>query len=136
MARRTVTPRSTCPLALALDVLGDRWTLLVIRDLVFTRKRRFGEFLESPEGIASNILADRLRRLEQWGIVTRRTDPASARQVIYRLTDKGKDLIPVVLELMRWGATHDAAAATPKTVARRIRGDREGFAAELRAALD
>lgn len=136
MAPRHDARRSTCPLALALDVLGDRWTLLVIRDLVLARKRHFREFLESGEGIASNILTDRLQRLEQCGIVTRRPDPDNARQVIYRLTDKGKDLIPVVIELMRWGARHDPAAAPPRSVARRIREDRDGFVAELRASLD
>lgn len=116
-------------------MLGDKWTLLVLRDLVFVRKRHFGEFLASPEGIASNILTSRLRTLEAQGIVKRKQDPASARQVIYELTPKGLDLIPVLIELIRWGATYDAKTAAPGPFVRRIAKDRDGLIAELRAAL-
>jgi DNA-binding HxlR family transcriptional regulator len=135
MTPRHDDPRSTCPIAGTLDILGDKWTMLVIRDMVFARKRHFREFLESPEGVASNILTDRLKRLEESGIVARRPDPESARQVIYTLTEKGKDLIPALLELARWGAKHVARSVVPKNLARRIKEDRDGLIEELKASL-
>lgn len=127
--------RSNCPISFALQILGDRWTLLVVRDLIFLGKRRYREFLESPEGIATNVLADRLKRLEAGGIVTRAPDPASRRSHLYLLTDKGLDLVPVLIELARWGAQHEPQTPIPEALAARIRGDREGFIAELRAKL-
>ena len=126
--------RSACPISFALDILGDRWTLLVVRDLVFAGKRNFQDFLASPEKIATNILANRLARLQQAGVVTRRRDASHVRRVDYSLTPKGLDLIPVLLELIRWGATHDPETAAPAAIVRRIEHDRDGFAAELRAA--
>jgi DNA-binding HxlR family transcriptional regulator len=135
MTPRHDDPRSTCPIACTLDILGDKWTMLVIRDMVFARKRHFREFLESPEGIASNILTDRLKRLEESGIVARRRDPDSARQVIYTLTEKGKDLIPALIDLAQWGAKHVARSVTPRNLARRIKEDRDGLIEELKASL-
>ena len=125
--------RSGCPISVALDLLGDRWTLLVIRDLVFLDKRRFSEFAASPEGIATNVLTDRLQSLEEAGIVERRRDPDDGRRVLYRLTQKGLGLIPTLVELARWGAQHDPDTAAPPALLRRIRRDREGLIAELRA---
>ncbi len=107
------TRRSDCPISYSLDIFGDKWTLLVIRDLVFAHKRHFRELLSSTEKIASNVLADRLKRLEGCGIITRRPDPDSGRRVVYELTEKGIDLIPVLLEMARWGARHDAQTAAP-----------------------
>jgi len=135
MANKNDSRRSACPISVALDVLGNKWTLLVIRDLVFARKRHFRDFLASPENIASNVLASRLRTLEAQGIVSRRVDPHSARKVIYELTPKGIDLVPVLLELIRWGAKYDAKTAAPEAFTRRIDRDREGLIAEIRAAL-
>jgi DNA-binding HxlR family transcriptional regulator len=99
--------RSSCPVSCALDILGDKWTLLVIRDILFLQKQYFQDFLESPEKIASNILSDRLKKLEECNIVLRQRDPDNARRIIYTLTDKGLDLSPAILELLRWGAKHD-----------------------------
>ena len=95
-------PRSACPVACALDVVGDRWTLLVIRDLL-RGKRRFGDFLESSERITTNILAERLARLERWGLVS--TVPYSAHppRVEYHLTPRGRELRPVVEAVAAWG---------------------------------
>src|SRR5262245_10487504 len=134
MADQVPERRSDCPVSYSLDIFGDRWTLLVVRDIVFTGKRRFREFLASEEGIASNILADRLKTLECCGIVSRRPDPQHAAKVIYALTEKGKDLIPALLELRRWGAKYAAGTVAPPQFVRRIRQDREGLIAELRAA--
>lgn len=125
--------RSACPIDYALGIFGDRWTLLIVRDLLFSGKRHFREFLDSPEGIATNILADRLKKLEAWGLVTRAADAESARQVIYRLTDKGLDLTPALLEIIRWSARHDADTGAPAAFVRRIEKDRDGLAAEIRA---
>ena len=98
--------RSKCPIAGALDVLGDRWTLLVMRDVLFYDKRRFAEFLMSPEGIASNILADRLDRLESCGLVQRRKYADHPPREEYHPTARGRDLAPVLRELIRWGQLH------------------------------
>jgi len=127
--------RSFCPISYVLDIFGDKWTLLVIRDLAFARKRYFRDFLASSEKIASNILADRLKTLAASGIVSRRPDPANARKIIYELTEKGEDLIPALLELGRWGAKHDAETAAPKHHIRRIEKDREGLIVEIKSSL-
>jgi DNA-binding HxlR family transcriptional regulator len=98
--------RSRCPIAGALDVLGDRWTLLVMRDVLLFDKRRFAEFLASPEGIATNVLADRLERLERCGLLARRTYLERPQRVEYHPTAKSADLMPVLRELIRWGKRH------------------------------
>jgi DNA-binding HxlR family transcriptional regulator len=103
---RTGSLRSPCPIAGALDLVGDRWTLLVIRDLLLYDKRRFVEFLSSPEAIATNILADRLDRLERCGLVERRPTADSPARAAYHPTPRGWDLAPVLRELIRWGQRH------------------------------
>jgi len=110
MTRQNQIKRSSCPVSCALDIVGDKWTLLVIRDIMFLDKRHFGDFLTSPEKIASNILSDRLKKLEESNIVLREPDPGNARRVIYTLTEKGLDLLPAMMELLRWGAKHDLAS--------------------------
>ena len=126
-------PRSHCPIAYALDMFGDSWSLLVMRDLILTGKRRYQELLESEEGIATNILADRLSRLEQRGIISRRRDPASRRQFLYAPTQKGLDLVPLLLEMIQWSAKHDPATAAPKSFMRRLKVDRAGIMAGILA---
>jgi len=106
-------PRSSCPISNALDLLGDRWTLLVIRDLLFVGKRRFGEFLTSPEGIPTNILTDRLRRLEESGVVTKAPYQLRPARYEYQLTTKGRDLFPVLRALMEWARSHVPGVAAP-----------------------
>lgn len=98
--------RSLCPIAGALDVLGDTWTLLLMRDLLFYDKHRFAEFLDSPEGISTNILAERLKRLEQRGLVERRRYQQRPPRDEYYLTARGHDLLPVLRELIQWGKQH------------------------------
>jgi DNA-binding HxlR family transcriptional regulator len=98
--------RSKCPIAGALDVLGDRWTLLVMRDVLFYDKRRFADFLASPEGIATNVLADRLERLERCGLLERRPYLDRPQREEYHPTARGADLVPVLRELIRWGKRH------------------------------
>ena len=112
MPRKTTAKhRSGCPVNISLEVFGDRWSLLIVRDLMVRGFTRFQDFVESGEGIATNILADRLRRLQRCGIVTNERDESDGRRVIYRLTEKGIDLAPVLLELLIWAARHEETAA-------------------------
>ena len=105
--------RSICPIANALDLVGDKWTLLVVRDLMFLGKRRYAELAASPEGIPSNMLADRLKRLEDSGLVAKRTYQRHPPRYEYRLTPKGNDLMPVLKEIIRWANEHIPGTATP-----------------------
>jgi len=115
--RSPSTRRSLCPPSTGLDLVGDRWTLLVIRDLLFLNKRTFGELLESPERIASNILTDRLKRLEAAQVVERVPHPEGARRSAYQLTEKGRAFTPVLQELILWGVTHCGETWTPPPAA-------------------
>ncbi len=105
--------RSNCPISSTLDLLGDKWTLLVVRDLLFLRKRRFGEFLESPEGIPTNILSDRLRRLEEHGVVEKSLYSRHPRRYEYQLTARGADLFPVLRAMAEWGLRHLPGTTAP-----------------------
>jgi DNA-binding HxlR family transcriptional regulator len=95
--------RSHCPISLSLEVFGDRWTLLILRDLVFGGKRHFREFLQSEERIASNILADRLNRLVTVGILSRADDPTHKQKAVYSLTEMGIELLPILIQISSWG---------------------------------
>ena len=108
--------RSTCPISTALELVGDRWTLLVIRDLMFAGKRHFREFLQSEEAISSNVLADRLSALVESGIVTRRDDPTHAQKAIYSLTEKGLELLPVLIAMSAWTQKHHPRTRRPEAV--------------------
>ena len=99
--------RSGCPLNASVEMLGDRWSLLILRDMMLRGFRTYKEFLGSYEGIATNILADRLRRLEEYGIIEARADAGDGRKVIYALTQKGVDLAPVMAEMVLWAAAHE-----------------------------
>lgn len=98
--------RSGCPINLALETVGDKWSLLVIRDMIFGGRRHFREMLNSEEGISSNILADRLRLLTEEGILTRADDPSHKQKVVYSLTEKGIELLPVLAALSNWGVRY------------------------------
>jgi DNA-binding HxlR family transcriptional regulator len=103
MAKKQIQrPQSICPIGYALDVFGDRWMLLIVRDIVYAGKRTHGEFLRSDERIATNILADRLDRLECQGIITKSADPKDKRREIFSLTEQGLGLIPLLLDLQSW----------------------------------
>jgi DNA-binding HxlR family transcriptional regulator len=113
----TRSRRSRCPVACTLDVLGDRWSLLVVRDVV-RGKRRYAEFLESPEGIPTNILADRLKRLAATGVIRSRRYSQHPPRLEYELTAKGEDLRPILRAMVEWGVRH-AGGRTPPPVAPR-----------------
>ena len=126
-------PRSSCPLSYALDFIGDKWTLVVLRDLIILHKRHFQQFLDSDEGIATNILTDRLKQLESVGLVTRVRDPAQARRVVYAPTAKAMDLLPAMLEILRWGDKYFAGSGAPRALVRGIEKNRDAVVAELRS---
>jgi DNA-binding HxlR family transcriptional regulator len=122
--------RSECPLNASVEMLGDRWSLLIIRDIMLRGFRSYKQFLESYEGIATNILADRLRLLQSHGIVTPRRDPLDGRKVIYALTAKGIDLAPVLTEMVLWAAAHEKTGNQP--LVRLMQQDKKKFLAEIR----
>jgi DNA-binding HxlR family transcriptional regulator len=105
---------SICPIACALDEIGDRWTLVVIRDMYFFKKQRFEEFLQSPEKISTNILSERLKRLEQLGIVTKQPYSAHSQRMSYLLTNRGEELVPVLEALLKWGLENIPGTAIPQ----------------------
>lgn len=127
--------RSSCPIANALDLLGDRWTLLIVRDLVFRGFREFGQFLAGGERIATNILAERLDRLRCAGLAVRCDHPVDGKRYRYHLTEKGIDLIPVLVQLSLWGAKYTPDHAAPEKVLREMRADPDRVVASLRASL-
>jgi DNA-binding HxlR family transcriptional regulator len=123
--------RSLCPVSISLEMLGDRWSLLIIRDLMVRGLRTFKDFQESGEGIASNILADRLQKLEAAGIVNAEEEATDGRRLNYRLTKKGIDLAPVLLELLIWGARHEETGA-PCALIENMEKNRKEVIAEAR----
>lgn len=106
--------RSDCPIACTLDLIGDRWTLLIIRDMLFFGKQRFEEFLESPEGISTNILTSRLKSLEQLGLVEKQPYSNHSRRMNYQLTQRGQSLRPVLRTMIAWGLKHIPETRIPK----------------------
>jgi DNA-binding HxlR family transcriptional regulator len=115
--KRLPKHRSGCPVNISLEVFGDRWSLLIVRDLMVRGFTTFQDFVESGEGIATNILADRLKKLQRCGVVTADRDEKDGRRVLYRLTEKGIDLAPVMLELLIWGAQHEDTGAPAAVIA-------------------
>ena len=107
--------RSHCPIACTLDLIGDRWTLLIIRDMLFFRKQRFEEFLESPEGISTNILTSRLKSLEQLGLVEKQPYSNHSRRMNYQLTEQGQSLRPVLKAMIKWGLENIPETRIAKT---------------------
>lgn len=135
MAQTSAKYRSHCPINFVLETFGDKWTLLIIRDLMFKGKSNFREFLKSDEKIATNILSDRLKRLEEHGIVEKSEDEANRSKLNYRLTAKGKDLMPIMLEITAWSAKHDRLTNTPKPFRKTLAEDREGMISAFLAEL-
>jgi len=128
-----VKRRSECPLNASVEMLGDRWSLLIIRDMMLRGFRTYKEFLECYEGIATNILADRLQKLVAYGIITSKADPADGRKVIYSLTAKGIDLAPVLTEMVLWAAAHEETGN--EALVRLMKADKEKFLAGVRERL-
>lgn len=131
MTKKELARRSACPLNVSLEIFGDRWSLLIVRDLMFRDSIAYKDFLDSEERIATNILAERLRRLEANGVIEKRANADDARKIDYRLTAKGVDLSPVLIEMIVWAARYEETAAPPAVI-REMTRDREGFIANLR----
>ena len=128
--KRLPKRRSACPLNASVEMLGDRWSLLIIRDMMLLGSRTFKEFLGSYEGIATNILADRLRKLEAYGIIRTEQDPFDGRKLIYQLTPKGIDLAPVLTEMVLWAGRHEKTATRP--LIRLMQEDKQKFLEQIR----
>jgi DNA-binding HxlR family transcriptional regulator len=108
--------RSNCPLNVALELFGDKWSLLLLRDMLVLGKSRYGEFLDSPEGISTNILASRLKQLEGSGLLEKLSDPRDGKASVYLPTSLGVSLLPVLLEVIRWGADNLPNTGIPDSV--------------------
>jgi DNA-binding HxlR family transcriptional regulator len=124
--------RSRCPINLTLEAIGDSWSLLIVRDLMFRGAKTYKELLDGGEGIATNILANRLARLQACGILRSERDPIDARRLKYYLTEKGIGLAPLLIEMILWGSGHGETDA-PAELLDAIRSDREGFLERLYA---
>ncbi|MEI6095475.1 MAG: helix-turn-helix domain-containing protein [Gammaproteobacteria bacterium] len=131
-----LSKRSFCPLSSALDFLGDKWSLLIVRDIAFVGKSTFKEFLESDEKIATNILADRLSRLEAQGVVSKRDHPHNKVMKIYHLTQKGLDLLPILLDIVLWSDQYLEITDEGRAIAEEIRKDRQGLLDRLTKELE
>lgn len=125
--------RSNCPVSSALDLFGDKWTLLIVRDLLYHGSRTFKDFYGCQERISSARLSERLKRLEQIGALTKENHPTNKKVFIYQLTPKGKDLAPAIVDLMVWGNKYleDHVSDESKAFAKRLEEDREAVLAEL-----
>lgn len=128
--KRAAKRRSPCPLNASVEILGDRWSLLIIRDMMLRGARTYKEFLNCHEGIATNILADRLRKLLAHKIITTEPDPADGRKHFYLLTAKGIDLAPVLTEMVLWAAAHEETGN--QSLVGQMREDKARFLAAIR----
>jgi DNA-binding HxlR family transcriptional regulator len=122
--------RSGCPLNASVEMLGDRWSLLIVRDMMLRGSRTFKKFLESHERIASNILADRLRKLAAYGIIAAQHDSSDGRKQIYLLTKKGIDLAPVLTEMVLWAAAHEDTGN--QALVQQMKKNKKQFLASIR----
>lgn len=129
------TTRSSCPVNFSLELFGDKWSLLIVRDMLFRQLQNYGDFLSSPERISTNILANRLKQLEGNGLIQKFPDPSDGKKYIYLLTEKGEDLLPVLLEMIRWGIKYSDKTAVPQEIRRRLESDLDGFIKETRTAI-
>lgn len=119
--------RSDCPISSSLDVWGDKWSLLIVRDLMFSKQCTYGDFLKSDEKIATNILATRLQMLEANGIITKEEHPESKSKVLYKLTQKGIDLFPIMVEINLWADKYSTLPPERKEMVEEVKKDKEGF---------
>jgi DNA-binding HxlR family transcriptional regulator len=128
--KRSAKRRSGCPLNVSVEMLGDRWSLLILRDMMLRGFSSYKQFLENYEGIATNILADRLRKLMAYGIIRAEPDPTDGRKLTYLLTAKGIDLAPVLTEMVLWAAAHEDTQN--QALVRLMKADKQKFLAGVR----
>jgi DNA-binding HxlR family transcriptional regulator len=123
----SIKKRSECPISCSLDIWGDKWSLLIIRDLMFKKECTYGDFLKSEEKIATNILASRLQTLEENQLIQKLAHPDSKAKVLYRLTQKGIDLLPILLEVHLWADKHSTLPDELKPIIKEVKKNKEGF---------
>jgi len=123
---------SGCPIAFGLETFGDKWTLIIIREMMFGGKKTYSDFLDADEAISTNILASRLKHLETEGIVVKRRDPEYFRSFLYELTPKGLDLAPILVEIIAWSGKHDTRPNRLTAMVDRVATDRDRLLAEVR----
>ena len=119
--------RSDCPVSSSLDIWGDKWSLLIIRDLMFAKECTYGDFLKAEEKIATNILASRLQALEENNIIEKLEHPDSKAKVLYKLTKKGIDLLPVMIEINLWAEKYFSIPEDRKAMLKAVKKDKAGF---------
>lgn len=132
---KSIKRKSDCPINFALEIFGDKWTFLIVRDLIFKGKHFYGEFLLSEEGIATNILSDRLSLLESNGIISKSSDPSHKQKIKYRLTRKGIDLVPLLVEVIMWSAKYDKDSAVDMKFVKSVKRDRLGMISQITKSL-
>ena len=132
---KIVKRRSDCPISFGLDLFGDKWTLLIIRDIMFKGKHYYGDFVNSDEKIATNLLADRLNLLCQDGIIFKSKDKDHKQKIVYKLTRKGIDLMPVLVEIIMWSAKYDKASGVEKEFVKAYKKDRDGLLKNISSRL-
>jgi DNA-binding HxlR family transcriptional regulator len=128
--------RSDCPVSSSLDIWGDKWSLLIIRDLMFAKECTYGDFLKAPERIATNILASRLQALEENKIIEKLDHPESKAKVLYRLTKKGIDLLPIMIEINLWAEKYFPIPADRKAMLKEVKKDRTAFIKSMTKELE
>jgi len=132
---KEIKRKSDCPINFALEIFGDKWTFLIVRDLMFKGKHFYGEFLLSEEGIATNILSDRLSLLESNGLISKSSDPSHKQKIIYRLTRKGIDLVPLLVEVIMWSAKYDKDSAVDMKFVKSVKRDKVGMISQITSSL-
>lgn len=131
MTKRSSDDWHGCPIRYGAAILGDPWSLLVLRDLMFNGARHYADFLNAGEGISTNILAARLSQLETEGLIEKRPDPEHGKRFLYSLTAKGRDLLPALLEIIRWAGTWDGESEVSQAFVEDIERDRTAVAEKI-----
>jgi DNA-binding HxlR family transcriptional regulator len=133
--KKEISFRSSCPISTTLDILGDKWSLLIVRDMAFKGMSTYGEFLNAGEGIATNVLADKLALLESGGIISKESHPSSKAKILYRLTPKGIDLIPSLVEIILWSEKYHDVHEQATKFAKQAKKDKAGIIKMLTETL-
>ena len=124
---KEIKKRSNCPVSCSLDIWGDKWSLLIVRDLMFAKQCTYGDFMKADEKIATNILASRLQTLEENGIISKSDHPDSKAKVLYKLTQKGIDLVPLMIEINLWAEKYYDVPADRKAMLEEVKKDKQKF---------
>ncbi|MFM9840342.1 MAG: winged helix-turn-helix transcriptional regulator [Cyclobacteriaceae bacterium] len=133
--KKKIEYRSDCPISTALDIFGDKWSLLIVRDMMFKGMNTYGDFLKGEEKIATNILADRLMLLEAGGVIAKQKHPDSKAKILYTLTPKGIDLVPALVEIIAWSEKHHEVHPQAIQFAKAVKKDKQGVIKGIIASL-